>query len=122
MSEQGKEIIEKFYECFYTDPDVIKNYLHPDAELTWNSSTGLRLMNYNDISAFAAEMGGSYESLRIDVTKIIQEGEEVVIDFTYHVNTIENPDEEIPLAHFIAIWKLEKDKLKSGHQISQLAD
>ncbi|MDT0643999.1 nuclear transport factor 2 family protein [Zunongwangia sp. F363] len=122
MSKQAKEIIEKFYECFYTDPDVITDYLHPDAELSWNSSTGHRLMGYEDIAAFAAEMSGSYESLSIEVKNIIQEAEKVVINFTYHVSTIENPDEEIPLAHFMAIWELENDKLKTGHQISQLAD
>ncbi|WP_373058814.1 nuclear transport factor 2 family protein [Zunongwangia sp. H14] len=122
MSKQGKETIEKFYECFYTDPDVITKYLHPDAKLTWNSSTGMRLMRYEDISAFAAEMADSYESLRIEVKNILQEGEEVVINFTYYVSTIENPDEEIPLAHFMAIWQIENNKLKNGHQISQLAD
>ena len=122
MSVQGKEVIEKFYECFYTDPNVAKKYLHPYAELAWNSSTGMRLMNFEDISAFAAEMAKSYDSLRIEIKDILQEGEQVVINFTYYVNTIENPDEEIPMAHFMAIWKIKEDKLYRGHQISQLAD
>ena len=122
MSLKGKEVVEKFYECFYTDPDVVKKYLHPEAELTWNSSTGLRLMNFEDISAFAAEMADSYDSLRTEIKDVIQEDGQVVINFTYHVNTIENPDEEIPMAHFMAIWTVRDDKLFKGHQISQLAD
>ncbi|MDT0690512.1 nuclear transport factor 2 family protein [Salegentibacter sp. F188] len=122
MSVQEKEIIEKFYECFYTDPDVIKQYLHPDAELTWNSSTGLRLMDFDDISALASEMSDSYDSLRMEVKDILKEENQVVINFTYHVNTIENPDEEIPMAHFMAIWKIKDNKLYKGHQFSQLAD
>jgi hypothetical protein len=122
MSVQEKEIIAKFYECFYTDPDVAKKYLHPEVELSWNSSTGLRLMNFEDIAAFAAEMASSYESLRIEIKNVLQESNQVVIDFTYHGNTIENPDEEIPIAHFMAIWELRNDKLYKGHQFSQLAD
>ncbi|MDT0685646.1 nuclear transport factor 2 family protein [Autumnicola psychrophila] len=121
MSIRRKEIIEKFYECFYKDSDVEK-YLHPDAELTWNSSTGLRLLNFEDISAFAAEMARSYESLRLEVRDILMEKDQVVINFTYHVNTIENPEEEIPMAHFMAIWEIRDNKLYKGHQISQLAD
>jgi hypothetical protein len=79
-------------------------------------------MNFEDIAAFAAEMASSYEFLRIEIKNVLQEGHQVVIDFTYHGNTIENPDEEIPIAHFMAIWELRNDKLYKGHQFSQLAD
>ena len=46
----------------------------------------------------------------------------VTIRFTYYVRTIENPDEELPMAHFIAIWEVKDGKMYKGHQISQQAD
>jgi hypothetical protein len=36
------------------------------------------------------------------------------------VKTIENPREEMLLAHFFVIWEIKDDKLFRGYQISQL--
>lgn len=54
--------------------------------------------------------------------KTVEEDHQIAIQFTYHVKTIENPDEEMPLAHFMAIWELKDNKLFKGVQISQLGE
>ena len=38
-----------------------------------------------------------------------------------YIRTIENPDEELGIAHFISIWEVKDGKLYRGHQVSQPA-
>ncbi|QED36864.1 nuclear transport factor 2 family protein [Antarcticibacterium arcticum] len=118
-----KKKVESFYNSnFYKNQEEIKNYLHPDAELFWNSSAGFSKMNFSDILNLGIEMSRSFESLRAEVSHLLKDKDQVTIRFTYHVRTVENPDEEIPLAHFICIWTFRDDKMYRGYQISQPAD
>lgn len=118
-----KKIVQSFYDSnFYKNPEEIKNYLHPDAELFWNNSAGFSKMNYSDILNLGIEMSRSFESIRAEVSHLLKDKDQVTIRFTYHVRTVENPDEEIPLAHFISIWTIQDDKMYRGYQISQPAD
>lgn len=123
MSLSDKKLVEAFYKSdFYKNPDEIKNFLHPEAELYWNSSAGFNKMNFEDITNLSVGMSQSFESLRAEVSHLLKDKDQVTIRFTYHIKTVENPDEEIPLAHFIAIWKVMDGKLMTGYQISQPAD
>ena len=118
-----KKIVKEFYTSnFYKNPEDVKLFLHPEAELFWNSSTGFNKMNFQDILEMSAEMSKSNHSLRAEISHLLRDKDEVSIRLTYHVKTVENPDEEIPVAHFIAIWKIKDDKLFKGYQISQPAD
>lgn len=123
MSIRRKKLVREFYTSnFFKDSDDVKSFLHPEAELFWNSSAGFNKMNYQDIVRMSSEMVKSFNSLRAEVSHLLRDKDEVTIRFTYHVKTVENPDEEIPMAHFIAIWKIKDDKLYKGFQISQPAD
>jgi ketosteroid isomerase-like protein len=123
MGLRTKEIVSKFYESnFYKDEDVLRSFLHPDVELSWYGTTGLRKLNLNEIAQISEKLAESYESLRAEVEKVVAKSDNVAIHFTYHVRTIENPEEEMPLAHFIAIWELKDGKLYKGVQISQLGE
>jgi len=123
MSFSEKKLVEEFYTSnFYKNPEEVKNYLHADAELFWNSGTGFNKMSFADILKLSKEMSTSFESLRTEISHLLQDEDQVTIRFTYHINTIENPDEEIPMAHFIAIWKIKDQKLYKGYQISQPGD
>ena len=115
MNNKLKELVEKFYKEF---PDV-DSYLHPDAELFWNSSSGFHRMNYQNIKTMATELSRAYSSLRLETSHLLEEGDRVSIRFTYYVRTIENDDEELPMAHFMAIWEVKDGKIFRGHQISQ---
>lgn len=123
MSMNPKKIVENFYTSnFYKNPEEVKVYLHPEAELYWNSSAGFHKMNYEDILKLSQGMSESFESLRAEISHLLKDKDKVTIRFTYHVKTVENPDEEIPMAHFIAIWQIKDEKLYKGFQISQQAD
>jgi len=118
-----KKIVTSFYNSnFHKNPEEIKDYLHPEAELFWNSSAGFSKMNYSDILNLGIEMSRSYDTVRTEISHLLKNKEHVTIRFTYYVRTVENPDEELPLAHFIAIWTFKDDKMHRGYQISQPAD
>ena len=122
MGLSDKKIVESFYTSNFRDIEEVKNYLHPDAELYWNNSAGFSKMGYEEILKLSAELIKSYVSLRAEVSHVLKDKEHITIRFTYHVRTVENPDEEIPMAHFIAIWTVKDGKLYKGYQISQQAD
>lgn len=123
MSASDKKVVEGFYTSdFSKNPDDIKNFIHPDAELYWNSSAGFNKMNFEDILKLSKEISRSSESLRAEISHLLNDKDQVTIRFTYYIRTVENPDEEIPMAHFIAIWKIQDGKMFKGYQISQPAD
>ena len=123
MGLRTKDIVRKFYESnFYKDEDVLRSYLHPEVELSWYGTTGLRKLNLEGIAQISEQLANSYEALRAEIEKVVAKSDNVAIHFTYHVRTIENPEEEMPLAHFIAIWEMKDGKLYKGVQISQLGE
>ena len=65
----------------------------------------------------ASEAAKSFDSVRCDITHLLEEGDNVTIRFTYFVRTIENPNEEVPVAHFMAIWDI-----KDGQMLSWLSN
>lgn len=117
-----RKLIESFYTSNFRDLEQVRSYLHPEAELFWNSSAGFHKMGYEEISNLSAELMKAFISLRAEVSHLLKEKNQITIRFTYHVRTVENPDEEIPMAHFIAIWEVKDGKMFKGYQISQQAD
>ena len=123
MGLKSKEIVENFYTSLFKDEKgTLDNYLHPNVNLTWYGTTGLKKLNFDEILSIRNDMSKNYESLKAEVEKTVEEYHQIAIQFTYHVKTIENPDEEMPLAHFMAIWELKDNKLFKGVQISQLGE
>tara|TARA_R100001369_G_C3294277_1_gene164504 strand:- start:350 stop:745 length:396 start_codon:yes stop_codon:yes gene_type:complete len=123
MGLKSKEIVENFYTSLFKDEKgTLDNYLHPNVNLTWYGTTGLKKLNFDEILSIRNDMSKNYESLKAEVEKTVGEDHQIAIQFTYHVKTIENPDEEMPLAHFMAIWELKDNKLFKGVQISQLGE
>ena len=123
MSLEPKQCVKEFYTSdFYKDPESVKDYLHTDALLFWNSSGGFNKMSYEDIVNLSRDLSRSFLSLRADISHLLEERSTVAMRFTYYVKTIENPDEELPMAHFIVIWEMKDGKMFKGHQISQQAD
>ncbi len=123
MSKKAKDIVEKFYQSeFFKDDKILKDFLHTDVELSWYGTTGFRKLDLEGIAEIGQQLNQSFDSLRLEVEKVIAKKDDVAIHFTYHVRTIENPEEEMPYAHFIAMWQLKDDKLCKGVQISQLGE
>ena len=115
-----KEIVKGFYTSdFFNENDNVTKYLHPDMQLYWNARTGYEQMDRDQVIAVTKESAKSFETVRCAITHLLAEGNEVTIRFTFYVSTIENPNEETPLAHFIAIWEIKDGQMYRGYQISQ---
>ena len=123
MASKNQELVSNFYSSeFFKDSSVLKDFLHPEVELSWYGTTGLRVLDYDGIASNSMELGRSFESLRADIEKVITKGDDIAVNLTYFVRTIENPDEEMPLGHFIAMWEVKEGLLFRGVQISQLGE
>ena len=123
MASRRKKVVENFYKSdVYKNPDLLSEYLHPEAILFWNSSEGFHKLTYDGIFKMLQEISKSFYSLRTEISHLIRKKDMVTIRFTYYVKTIENPREELPMAHFMAIWQIKDEKMYRGHQMSQPAD
>lgn len=120
MSKTAKEIVRDFYRSdILRDDTVLERFFHPELTFIWNSANGLTIMNYDDIITFFAEIRRSYDDLRVEVSHLLADGPHVTIRYKYYIRTMENPDEELGIAHFIAIWEIRDDKIYRGYQVSQ---
>nr|WP_264523954.1 nuclear transport factor 2 family protein [Flavobacterium sp.] len=99
----------------------MKTYLHPDVKLDWNSTKGLIEMDYESMTAMANELSRAYVRSKVRISHIIAEDDLVSIRYSHFVKTIENPREEMLLAHFATIWQIKDDKLYRGYQMSQFS-
>jgi len=120
MEKSAKEVVRSFYKSdLLKDETILEKYFHPEAILIWNSDDGLTIMHNEDLIAFFLEIRRTYFDLRLEVSHLLADDNHVTIRYKYYVRTIENPDEELGIAHFIAIWEVKDDKLYRGYQISQ---
>ena len=120
MGHSAKKIVKRFYKSdILRDNFVLEKFFHPDIVLIWNSSDGLTIMHYDDLVAFFNEIKRTYYDLRVEVSHILEDDNHVTIRYKYYVKTIENPDEELGISHFIAIWEIKDDKFYRGYQVSQ---
>jgi hypothetical protein len=118
----SKEIIQSFYKSdALIDSAVMKEFLHPEIILEWNSSKGFVQLDFQGILDISTELGKAYVRSKVRVSHIVTEEETVSVRYSHFVKTIENPREEMLLAHFMAIWQLKDGKLYRGYQMSQLS-
>ena len=120
MSNNAKKIVRAFYlSDLLKDETVLKTYFHKDVELIWNSTDGLSILNYDDLNTFFTEVRRTYYDLRAEVSHMLEDDGHVTIRYKYYIRTMENPDEELGIAHFICIWEVKDGKLYRGWQVSQ---
>lgn len=118
----AKEIVKKFYKSdALIDSEVIKDFLHPDIIVEWNSSEGLVEYNYKSLFELSHELSKAYVRSKVRISHIISENDLVSVRYSHYVKTIENPREEMFLANFIVIWEIKDNKLFRGYQMSQLS-
>ena len=120
MSNNAKKIVRAFYlSDLLKDETVLKTFFHKDVELIWNSTDGLSILNYDDLNTFFTEVRRTYHDLRAEVSHMLEDNGHVTIRYKYYIRTMENPDEELGIAHFICIWEVKDGKLYRGWQVSQ---
>ena len=120
MSKSPKQIVSDFHQAnILNDETVLENFLHKDLELIWNSADGLSIMHFEELTAFFLEIKRTYNDLRVEISHLLEDGNHVTIRYKYYVRTIENPDEELGISHFIGIWEVKDEKMYRGHLVSQ---
>ena len=118
-----KEIVKSFYDSDLANDDtVVPKFFHEECELHWSSSHGFMHLNYDDIVNFFDGTRKAYQNLRFEFSHLFEAGNFVTSRHTLFGHTIENPNEEIALAHFMAIWEVKDNKLFSCYEMSQQAD
>lgn len=117
-----KEIVQKFYKSdALIDSAVMKDYLHPEVLVEWNSSKGFLELNYNALVQLSDELSKAYVRSKVRISHILAENDLVSLRYSHFVKTVENPREEMLLAHFNVIWQIKDNKLFRGYQMSQLS-
>ena len=116
---QPKDVVLDFYKSdVLLDRNAVDKFLHPEASIDWNSSKGFIEMNRNDILNLTDDLNKAYLRSKIVISHIIAEENKVCVRYSHFVKTIENPREEMLLAHFFAIWEIKDHKLFKGFQMS----
>lgn len=117
-----KEIVQKFYKSdALIDSAVMKDYLHPEVLVEWNSSKGFLELDYNALVQLSDELSKAYVRSKVRISHILAENDLVSLRYSHFVKTVENPREEMLLAHFNVIWQIKDNKLFRGYQMSQLS-
>jgi len=117
----SKKLVQDFYKSdALINSEIMDAYLHPDVVLDWNSSTGFKQLKRKDLLALTNELSKAYVRSKARVSHMLKEGNLITVRYSHYIKTIENPREEMLLAHFMVIWELKDDKLYRGFQISQL--
>lgn len=117
-----KKFVQQFYKSdALIDASIMDAYLHPELSIEWLSSKGRIELDREKTLALAAELGRAYVRSKARVSHILQEGNMVTVRYSHYIKTIENPREEMLLAHFMVIWEIKDDKLYRGYQMSQLS-
>jgi len=119
----AKEFVKSFYESNLANGiELAPKYFHKDCQLHWNSSSGYNVKDYDGIIQFFKHIKVSYHSVKVQISHLLEDGDHVTTRYTMFVSTIEDPENEQPLANFISIWELKEGKLYRGYEISQMVD
>lgn len=117
----AKQLVTDYYNSdAFRNSASIDKFMHDGLLVKWHSSKGYLELDKDDLIALTSEMAKSYSSSRIAISHLIAEGDTVSVRYTHYVNTIENPWEEMVLAHFVMVWEVKDDKLYRGYLMSQL--
>ncbi len=117
----AKEIVQAFYKSdVLLETETVAALLHPDVIIEWHSTRGFLKLNHQKIIDLTKELSKAYVRSKSRISHIVEEGNTVAVRYSHYVKTIENPREEMLLAHFMVIWELKDNKLYRGYQMSQL--
>lgn len=118
----AKKIIQDFYKSdALINVDQMESFLHEDFMLEWQSTTGFSKLNKKEALDLTDKLSASYVRSKVRIHSILQEKNQVAVYYSHFVKTMENPREEMLLAHFFVIWELKEDKLYRGFQMSQVS-
>ncbi len=121
MQDVKQIVVDFFKSDFYLNEATFKKYMHPNAEINWNGSTGFSQLNHESFKNRVLEMGKSYQKLIPKISHLIAEGNKVCIRFLMLVEVSELEETE-QLADFMSIWEIKDNQLWKGFIISNPSD
>jgi hypothetical protein len=117
----AKKIVQNFYNSdAFVNEETMNKFLHKDLLIEWNSTKGFVTLNKQLGLDLTKQMAVAYTYSRIDISHIFKKANMVTVRYSHFVKTIENPNEEMLLAHFMAIWEIKDKQLYKGFQMSQI--
>lgn len=118
----AKKLVQQFYKSdALINSEIMDSFLHPEVILEWNSSKGYLQMKREEILALANELSKAYVRSKVRISHLLKEDNFVTVRYSHYIKTIENPREEMLLAHFMVIWEVKDGKLFRGYQMSQFS-
>ena len=118
----AKQLVLDFYKNdLLLHKSEVNEFLHEDLIIEWNSSKGFVQMRKQDVLNLSDELSKAYVRSKMRITHVVEEGNMVSVRYSHFVKTIENPREEMLLAHFFVIWEVKDGKLYRGYQMSQFS-
>lgn len=118
----AKTLIKDFYKSdALMNGTTMESFLHDDFILEWQSSKGFFKRNKKEVIDFSEELRISYADLKIKIHSLVADKNEVAVRYSHFVKTVENPREEMLLAHFFVFWEVKDEKLYRCYQMSQIA-
>lgn len=118
----AKQIVKAFYNLDLAKDENILDYFHKDCELRWHSSKGYSVFDLQGMKTMLQGVKESYHSFKYRLSHLLEDGNMITSRYTIYSTSIERPNKEDALAHFISIWEVKDGKLYKGFEISQLAD
>jgi hypothetical protein len=117
----AKTIVKDFYKSdVILDAEKVKSFIHPDIVLEWHSSKGYHKLKHDQILDLSHELSKAYVRSKVRISHFLENKNTVAVRYSHYVKTIENPREEMLLAHFMVVWEIKDNKLYRGFQMSQL--
>ncbi len=99
----AKEIVKAFYDLDLVKAKGILSHYHKDCELNWNSSKGFRRLDFKGMEHMLKDLKESYISFKPRLSHLLEDGNTVTARYTVYATTIERPETEDALAHFIFV-------------------
>lgn len=118
----SKETVKAFYESDLAKDENIIDLFHKDCRLKWHSTKGYTVLDYDGIKNMLVGVRKSFHSFKYRLSHLLEDQNSITARYTIYATTIERPEKEDPLAHFISIWEVKDAKLFMGFEISQQVD
>ncbi|MFD2907842.1 nuclear transport factor 2 family protein [Flavobacterium ardleyense] len=97
----------------------LKELIHEDFKLEWDSSSGNSISDKSFILNLSDAINANYEISYFEISHIIEENNQIVVKYSHKVATIENPKEIMLITKAVAIWTFEEGKITNGYLISK---
>lgn len=117
-----KQFIVDYYHALL-DPQKVKDFLHPQMLIEWQSPRGYLELDVKDLLKFSEVVSKQYSTLKLNVTHIIAESDNrVAVRYINLITTPEDPLNEKELSQSMSIWELKDNKLYRGYVMTHQSE